>query len=276
MMVKEIYGCEEREQSLCPSFMKSGSISLSLSQNELAIKDSRIYVVEQREEKNVEESKREEEVVQVEERQEVAEVPVQEEDHSRKEDSELTSSKEKRNRKFTREEDEKLKALVKIYGEGAWSRIADEMGGRNRKQVRERYVNFLKKERVVSEFTPEEDALILQFVQTSGRKWSSIAEQLTGKTPIMIKNRYYAKLRRTTKLESKQRSGSSGGSRADSSTGGQLTPSHKPAKQNGLVTLQLGKAESLEKLRAQEESIKLALAELRKKIARARASGGKE
>eukprot|EP00826_Nyctotherus_ovalis_P035753 TRINITY_DN3097_c0_g2_i5.p1 TRINITY_DN3097_c0_g2~~TRINITY_DN3097_c0_g2_i5.p1 ORF type:complete len:276 (-),score=84.29 TRINITY_DN3097_c0_g2_i5:155-982(-) len=274
-MVKEIYGSEDREQSLCPSFMKSGSISLSLSQNELAIKDSRIYAVEQRKQNSREDSKKEEEVVQVEGGQEVVELPVQEEDHSRKEDSELTSAKEKRNRKFTREEDDKLKALVKIYGEGAWSRIADEMGGRNRKQVRERYVNFLKKERVVSEFTPEEDALILQFVQVNGRKWSSIAEQLTDKTPIMIKNRYYAKLRKTTKLESKQRSGSSAGSRADSSTGGQLTPSHKPAKQNGLVTIKLGKAESLEKLKAQEGSMKLALAELKKKIAKVKAGGRK-
>ena len=114
----------------------------------------------------------------------------------RSSDSDQTFTREKRNRKFTREEDEKLKNLVKTYGEGAWSKIAEEMDGRNRKQVRERYINFLKKERVVTEFTPEEDATILQFVQENGRKWSSLAELRVGKTPKMIKNRYYAKLKR--------------------------------------------------------------------------------
>eukprot|EP00826_Nyctotherus_ovalis_P028114 TRINITY_DN2213_c0_g1_i15.p1 TRINITY_DN2213_c0_g1~~TRINITY_DN2213_c0_g1_i15.p1 ORF type:complete len:231 (-),score=77.48 TRINITY_DN2213_c0_g1_i15:432-1067(-) len=150
LIVKDIYVQEEKEGSLCPSFMKSGTISLSLSQNEIFNRD-------QGEKRDI---KKEE--VKVEEVREPIQLPAEEEPIAKKEGTETTLSREKRNRKFTQEEDERLKTLVKVYGEGAWSRIAEEMEGRNRKQVRERYVNFLKKERVVPEFTSEEDAIILQ------------------------------------------------------------------------------------------------------------------
>ena len=111
--------------------------------------------------------------------------------------------KEKHNKKFTPEEDEKLKTLVETYGEGTWSFIAKKMNDRNRKQVRERYINFLSTERVETKFTQEEDDTILQYVQEKGRKWSALAELLPGRTPIMIKNRYYSKLQKTLK-ESEQ------------------------------------------------------------------------
>jgi len=107
--------------------------------------------------------------------------------------------KQTKNRKFTKDEDERLRELVKKYGEGCWTKIAENMPGRNRKQVRERYVNFVKKERSLHEFTQEEDALILSFVATKGRKWIVISDMLPGRTPIMIKNRYYAKLRHLSK-----------------------------------------------------------------------------
>ncbi len=112
-----------------------------------------------------------------------------------------TTKKACKNRKFTKEEDDRLRDLVKLYGEGCWTRVAENMPGRNRKQVRERYVNFVKKERSSNEFSPEEDALILSFVQTKGRKWIVISDMLPGRTPIMIKNRYYAKLRHAAKIQ---------------------------------------------------------------------------
>lgn len=197
-----------------------------------------------------------------------------EEVKSKKSDSDQTFTREKRNRKFTREEDEKLKNLVKTYGEGAWSKIAEEMDGRNRKQVRERYINFLKKERVVTEFTPEEDATILQFVQENGRKWSSLAELLVGKTPIMIKNRYYAKLRRSLKGDDKNKlkvdtSSLSISLQQDSSTGELTSPA------NNFTKLKKADKESLERLKEQEKNMKLALAEVRLRIERIKATKSK-
>eukprot|EP00826_Nyctotherus_ovalis_P056179 TRINITY_DN7536_c0_g1_i10.p1 TRINITY_DN7536_c0_g1~~TRINITY_DN7536_c0_g1_i10.p1 ORF type:complete len:395 (-),score=21.70 TRINITY_DN7536_c0_g1_i10:101-1285(-) len=96
--------------------------------------------------------------------------------------------------RFTPEEDEKLKLLVKQFGESSWSSIAKEMPGLNRKQIRDRYVNYLKKERIITEFTPEEDATILRLVKERGKRWSWIADELVGRTPIMLKNRFYATL----------------------------------------------------------------------------------
>jgi hypothetical protein len=252
--------------------MKSGSLGSYRSQNEISLKHMRSFSLGDKEEeikKGDLYSSIKEEVVNSEVEAEQIEIPQYEEEPKvKKEDTESIFSKERRNRKFTREEDEKLKALVKIYGEGAWSRIAKEMEGRNRKQVRERYVNFLKKEKVTTEFTPEEDVMILQYVQAEGRKWSAIAEKLTGKTPIMIKNRYYAKLRRTAK-ETKQRSEQSvTSSRADSSTGEQITPSNRQIKQNGTAQKAGIEEDSWTRLRKQEEYMKSALADLRRRIER--------
>lgn len=96
--------------------------------------------------------------------------------------------------RFSPEEDEKLKLLVKRLGESSWSSIAKEMPGLNRKQIRDRYVNYLKKERIVTEFTPEEDATVLRLVRERGKRWSWIADELVGRTPIMVKNRFYSTL----------------------------------------------------------------------------------
>jgi len=96
--------------------------------------------------------------------------------------------------RFSAKEDEKLKKLVEKLGESSWSKIAKEMPGLNRKQIRDRYVNYLKKERTIKEFTAEEDQTILRLVREKGRLWSKIAGELVGRTPIMVKNRFYATL----------------------------------------------------------------------------------
>eukprot|EP00826_Nyctotherus_ovalis_P060571 TRINITY_DN8515_c0_g1_i6.p1 TRINITY_DN8515_c0_g1~~TRINITY_DN8515_c0_g1_i6.p1 ORF type:complete len:253 (+),score=52.21 TRINITY_DN8515_c0_g1_i6:118-876(+) len=96
--------------------------------------------------------------------------------------------------KFTGEEDEKVKRLVECYGESAWSQIALEIPGLNRKQIRDRYVNYLKKERFTTKFTHEEDSAILRLVEEKGRRWTLIAEEFVGRTPAMIKNRFYSTL----------------------------------------------------------------------------------
>jgi hypothetical protein len=96
--------------------------------------------------------------------------------------------------RFSAVEDEMLKKLVKAHGEGYWSLIAKKMPGLNRKQIRDRYVNYLKKTRLDTAFTAEEDTTILRLVKEKGKCWSSIAEELVGRTPIMVKNHFYSSL----------------------------------------------------------------------------------
>ena len=105
------------------------------------------------------------------------------------------SSKKKVVHKFTQAEDELLKVLAHQYGEGNWAEIAKQLPGVNRKQVRDRYVNYLKGYRCTLEFTKKEDATIIKFVHKHGKKWCTLSELMKGRTPIMLKNRYYSNLR---------------------------------------------------------------------------------
>lgn len=89
--------------------------------------------------------------------------------------------------------------LIKIHGEAKWSLIAEKMPGRNRKQLREHFINYLKKETSEKCFTPSEDMLILKLVEQNGREWSKISDLMPGRAPQAIKNRYYSKLRRKNK-----------------------------------------------------------------------------
>ena len=105
-------------------------------------------------------------------------------------------SRKKAGRKsaFTPELEQQLLDLVKKYGDNDWSKIAEFIPQFNRKQLRERYVNFLKKERTGNEFTAEEDQAIIKLVDNLGRKWEKIAENFPGRTAMVIKNRYSTKL----------------------------------------------------------------------------------
>ena len=257
---------DEKEGSLCPAFMKSRSISLSSVQGELGMRQQLMISIGQKEEASV--------VEEISITNVIKEEPSLESNggssdtKAKNEVGELIPIRDRQNKKFTSEEDERLKNLVKLYGEGAWSQIAENMKDRNRKQVRERYINFLKKERVVTEFTPEEDALIIQQVQKQGRKWCLISEMLVGRTPIMIKNRYYAKLKKVidkskskNNLTSKLSTSSPSTSRAGSSNEA-TSPDTKGSKDS----FRSEEDDDIEKLRIQEKNMKVALVSIRDKI----------
>eukprot|EP00826_Nyctotherus_ovalis_P036588 TRINITY_DN325_c0_g1_i15.p3 TRINITY_DN325_c0_g1~~TRINITY_DN325_c0_g1_i15.p3 ORF type:complete len:322 (-),score=105.21 TRINITY_DN325_c0_g1_i15:1430-2395(-) len=270
---------DDKEGSLCPAFMRSGSASFSFGQGELIIKPPLMLSMEQKEEDNL---IPEPPVAKNQPPSETSESTQDNKPKSEKDELDGIFLKEKHNKKFTQEEDEKLKGLVKIHGEGAWSRIAENMEGRNRKQVRERYINFLKKDRVVTEFTPEEDALIIQYVQSKGRKWSLLSEILVGRPPIMIKNRYYAKLKKVIdKNKAKSDEGSNlSTSPADTLTGESVSPNAKlNSKENRKVSKESIKLEEeeddIEKLKLQEKTMKAALVALRSKIEKLRAERAK-
>jgi hypothetical protein len=98
-----------------------------------------------------------------------------------------------RKSKFTPQEDEILKDLVSKHGRN-WALIAKMIPNKERKQVRERFENFLAKKLSRKSFTAEEDCKILELIEKMGTKFYKIAEQLEGRTAIMVKNRYYSKL----------------------------------------------------------------------------------
>lgn len=96
-------------------------------------------------------------------------------------------------RTWTKQEDEQLLSLIKVYGQN-WSMISQSMGGsRNGKQIRDRYLNKLNPSIKNTKWTPEEDQKLLKLYSIHGRKWCRISKELIGRTEAMVKNRFYTK-----------------------------------------------------------------------------------
>ena len=62
------------------------------------------------------------------------------------------------------------------------------------KQIRERYINFLRSDIVQKPWSPEEDMVIMKGVKKNGRKWKVLEQELEGRSENQIKNRYYGTL----------------------------------------------------------------------------------
>ena len=77
--------------------------------------------------------------------------------------------------KFTHEEDEQLRRLVKVFGDNSWSEVASCMPGRNKRQCKERWTNYLSPTVNNAPWTVAEDSLLLQKTR---RAWSQVGENL--------------------------------------------------------------------------------------------------
>ena len=93
--------------------------------------------------------------------------------------------------KFTPEEDEQLKRLVEKIGCRQWNKIAEFMPGRNGRQCRDRYQNYLSPGFRNGHWTKEEDETILNKFQEMGPQWSKMTEFFKKRNANAIKNRWY-------------------------------------------------------------------------------------
>lgn len=100
--------------------------------------------------------------------------------------------------KFTPTEDQKLLELVGKYGED-WEIICTFMPGRNTRQVRERWTNYVSPTINRDPFTEEEDALLLDKVAEYGFKWVMLTQFFNKRTDSALKNRYQLIERRIAK-----------------------------------------------------------------------------
>lgn len=92
---------------------------------------------------------------------------------------------------FKKEEDEKIKKLVKIFGTRHWDLVAQFMEGRTAKQCRDRYSNYLIPGFFQGEWTDNEDALLLKLYKEIGPRWSLIKKSFPNRSANNIKNRWY-------------------------------------------------------------------------------------
>eukprot|EP00984_Skeletonema_dohrnii_P027895 scaffold17604_cov71-Skeletonema_dohrnii-CCMP3373.AAC.2 len=113
------------------------------------------------------------------------------------------SESSKARRRWTEEEDTKLRRLVAAAEENdlvVWRDVATKMVARNANQCRERWTNHLRPGIRRGNWLAEEDETIERLQKTIGNQWSTIASNLDRRTDIDVKNRFH-------KLQRKRKSG---------------------------------------------------------------------
>ncbi|KAL1225721.1 Transcription factor MYB92 [Cardamine amara subsp. amara] len=90
---------------------------------------------------------------------------------------------------WTPDEDEKLVNYVQKHGHSSW-RALPKLAGLNRcgKSCRLRWTNYLRPDIKRGKFSQDEEQTILNLHAVLGNKWSTIANQLPGRTDNEIKN----------------------------------------------------------------------------------------
>ncbi|KAA8499442.1 Transcription factor MYB52 [Porphyridium purpureum] len=107
--------------------------------------------------------------------------------------SRLTSIQYVRQRVYWKaDEDERLHAAVLQFRPNQWSRVADSVKTRSRKQCRARWVNYHQANRLNREWTADEDRELLRQLSIHGKRWSRIASSIPGRTENDCKNRYHS------------------------------------------------------------------------------------
>lgn len=102
----------------------------------------------------------------------------------------MSHKKEKKHAKFTEREDDKLTELVEEYGSQDWDLIASKMKGRNKRQCRERWCNYLSPSLNMNPWSTEEDKLLMEKYRQWGSKWVRISKFFPNRTDTMVKNRF--------------------------------------------------------------------------------------
>jgi hypothetical protein len=101
--------------------------------------------------------------------------------------------------KFTATEDELLGQIIEELGTDDWQLIAKQLPGRNARQCRDRWLNYLSPDVGNGPWTREEELLLVEKYREFGSAWKYIASFFKSRTDINVKNRWQLMQRRLRK-----------------------------------------------------------------------------
>jgi hypothetical protein len=125
--------------------------------------------------------------------------------------------------KFSPGEDSLLTQAVSAHGTCDWSAVAACVPGRNARQCRERWTNYVNPDLTNEVWTDADDRLLLEKYRELGSKWYAIAGFFSGRGKNSIRNRFLALRRR------KCRERGAGNGRAELALPKPATPVRKEA-----------------------------------------------
>jgi hypothetical protein len=106
--------------------------------------------------------------------------------------------------RFNPSEDVLLMKMVAGLGTGDWHSVARRVPGRNARQCKERWENYLSPSVRNAPWTPEEEELLLQKHSEFGPMWRKIASFFRARTDINVRSRWHLIQRRIRREERKQ------------------------------------------------------------------------
>lgn len=72
---------------------------------------------------------------------------------------------------------------------------------RTPKQIRERYLNYLRPNISHDKWTEDEDLLLLDLIKKYGHKWKTIERHMSKRSQNQLKNRFYGKLKKVVEKD---------------------------------------------------------------------------
>ncbi|NXC72273.1 MYBB protein, partial [Anhinga anhinga] len=128
----------------------------------------------------------------------------QDEPHYQDTDSDVPEQRDGKCKvKWTQEEDEQLKMLVRHYGQNDWKFLASHFPNRSDQQCQYRWLRVLNPDLVKGPWTKEEDQKVIELVKKYGTKqWTLIAKHLKGRLGKQCRERWHNHLNPEVKKSS--------------------------------------------------------------------------